>query len=86
MEEAEFTSAPTKVGSIKIDLLLTADGISVGYSFDSINKDTAIGYMTTVLDRLREERKYEWDTCPECRNSWASHFEADEFDEMEDDD
>lgn len=78
MPDAEKKAPRTKVGSIQIDLLLTSDGINVAYAFDGINKDTAIGYLTSVLDRMREERKYEWDTCPECYNPWASHFASDE--------
>lgn len=78
--------SPTKIGSINIDLLLSAEGISVGYAYDGINIDTAIGYMTTTLDRMREERKYTWDTCPECKEPWASHFASDEDDDYEDDD
>lgn len=80
-----FVSAPTKIGSINVGLYLSEGGIDVSYSFDGVTKDAAIGYLTVVTDRMREERKYEWSTCPECREPWASHHHMNDDEEDDDD-
>lgn len=70
-----------KVGEITIELYLTADGVSTAIGYEDLTLDAAIGYLTTTLDRLREERKLQWDTCPGCGLPWAEHFEPEEDDE-----
>jgi hypothetical protein len=79
------SSANTRVGTIEIGIYLAGEGQSVSYGIEGMNKDQAIGYLTTVLDRVRDERRYEWATCPECKEPWASHFAVGDDDPDEDD-
>jgi hypothetical protein len=69
------------VGTVQIALSMGEDSLDVVYGFDGMSLDAAIGYMTVVLDRMREERKYEWATCPGCKRPWSEHYDDDEDDE-----
>lgn len=71
----------TVTGSIEIVRYLTSDGEGVTFGIDDLSKETAIGFLMVILDRLREERKLEWDTCPDCFRPWDEHFEEDEDEE-----
>lgn len=75
------------VGNIEIALYMSADGVDVAYGLEGVSPEAAIGYLIVVSDRLREERKYEWDTCPDCKRPWSEHGEDDEsiYDQDEDD-
>jgi hypothetical protein len=80
----------TTVGSIEILLYLDNDGIGTAYGFEGVAPEAALGYMTIVMDRIREERSFQWDTCPGCGEPMASHGDQDEEDddyyELPDDD
>lgn len=58
------------VGQIEIALIIDKSGdTGKVYGFEGMSVDEAIGHMTVVLDRLREERSYQWDSCA-CGHSW----------------
>lgn len=65
------------VGTITVELYLTADGVKPAYGFEGVDKSAAIGHLITVTDRLRKEREYEWSTCPGCHLPWAAHDDPD---------
>ena len=71
---------PTKpvVGKIEIVLYMGDEGIGTAYGLEGVSTEAAIGYLTVVTDRLREERSFEWDTCSECKRPWSEHFEEDD--------
>lgn len=78
-----------QVGEIAIVVYLTAEGgLGLSYGFDGMGLDEAIGRMTVTLDRLRDERRAQWDTCPDCGEPWESHveFDGEDFDEEDDED
>jgi hypothetical protein len=87
-----FPPNAQQVGSIEIALYLTEDGTGTAYGLDGVTPEAAIGYLTIVTDRLREERSLQWDTCPgcglpydECAERGEDDDEAEDED-MEDDD
>lgn len=69
-------------GTIQIAITLGAGGTGLSYGFDGITTEAAIGYLTVILDRLRQERSLQWDHCPGCGQPWAEH----DFDDDEEDD
>lgn len=70
-------SDATVVGKIEIALVLSGDGIGTAYGVEGMTNEAAIGYLTIVTDRLREERSLQWDTCPGCGEPWDSHEDDD---------
>lgn len=70
-----------KIAEINIELYLSGAGVSTAYGYEGLTLDAAIGHITVVLDRMREERKLQWDTCPGCGLPWAEHFEPEEDEE-----
>jgi len=55
------------------------DGTGCAYEYDGLSPEAAIGYLTTVIDQLRDEVKERWEAarasdftfsvqleCPEC--------------------
>lgn len=81
----ELDPQTTVVGRIEIVLYLDDDGVGTTYSVDGIANEAALGYLMIVSDRIREERKYEWDTCPDCGHPWSEHDEDPELYDQEDD-
>jgi hypothetical protein len=76
------------IGSIVIDVVLAEEGgIGISYGLDSVSKEAAIGYLMATTDRIRDEIRCMWDTCPGCGKLWEECGEEDEdFDEDDDDD
>lgn len=71
------------MGHINVATYLRDGGaLGVAYDIDGMSKEEAIGRLTVILDRLREEVKYEWPTCPECLNPWADHFDPEDKDDL----
>lgn len=68
------------VGSIEITLTMGADGVGVAYGMEGVSPEAAIGYLTVVSDRIREERRLQWDTCPGCGVPWEEHDEGEDGD------
>lgn len=60
-------------GRLEIVTYLTSEGEEMGFLRDDMSYETAIGCLDIVLDRLREERKLKWETCPECLRPWEDH-------------
>lgn len=73
------------VGRVEIVLYLEGDGVGTAYGLEGMSPEAAIGYLTVVSDRIREERRLNWDTCPGCGLPWGDHFEEDEEDDEDDD-
>lgn len=69
------------MGEVTIVTYMSGDGIGTAYGVEGMSKEEAIGRLTIVLDRLREEVKLEWDTCPACKRPWSEHDEDDEEEE-----
>lgn len=85
----DLPDTSTVVSSFEVANVITEDGdTAVSFGYEGMSIESVIGLLTVVLDRLREERRFEWDTCPECHEPWATHegFEDDEDDEDEEDD
>ena len=73
------------VGNIEIALYLSDEGdVRTAYGFDGVSEEAAVGHLTVVLDRIREERLLSWDTCPSCHLPWSEHDDPDDEDDYED--
>lgn len=69
------------LGSIEIALVLKDDGdTGMVYGYDGVNATEAIGYLTVVLDRMREQERLAWGDCPVCGDPLDEH-DLDEDDE-----
>jgi hypothetical protein len=67
-----------EMSRIEVAVYLKGESRGTAFSIDGMSKEEAIGRLTTILDRLREEIKYEWPTCPECLEPWSSHFDPED--------
>lgn len=75
----------TIIGTVTIINYLDGEGeLKTAYDVDGISDEAALGYMLTVSDRVREQIKYNWDTCPDCGRPWDEHGEEDEEEEEDD--
>lgn len=70
-----------QIASIEVGIYFTEHGEHVAYGLDGLSPEAAIGYLTVVQDRLREERSYQWNTCPGCGEPWSDHFDDEDDDE-----
>lgn len=68
-----------EVASVHISVGMGEDGTGCAYEYDGLSPEAAIGYLTTVVDQLRQEVRDRWDSvrddglafhinleCPEC--------------------
>lgn len=93
----EFSNVPEdspEIGFIRISTRL-AEGERVGthVEFEGVSAEQAIGHLTLVLDRMKEEASYSWNAeaefsltidmdCPECgEHIHLAPLEPDEEDE-----
>jgi hypothetical protein len=71
----------TVVGEISVVKALNEDG-DTGFEFgyEDLSQEEVIGALTAVLDRIREEARLAWNTCPGCGAPWSEHedYEDDE--------
>lgn len=81
--ELDLPENATVVGRIEIAVLIKDGGDrGTAYGFDGLNSIETIGYLTAVLDRMREREKFSWDTCVYCDRPLDEH----DLDEDEEDD
>lgn len=78
--EPDQDNRPPEVSSVHIGVFVTEEGLSLGYNYDGMSLEAAIGHMVVVLDRMKEEAASKWATCPGCGEPWEDHFEEDEDD------
>lgn len=50
----------TEIGNISISLFIGEDGVSFAYGYEGVAREAAIGYLTVVLDRVRDEVALDW--------------------------
>jgi hypothetical protein len=55
----------TEIGSVAISVFTGPEGLGFAYGYDGLTPEAAIGYLVVTTDRLREERKYDWEGEPE---------------------
>lgn len=59
-----------EVGSVKISVILTDDGLSTVYTVDGLAREAALGHMLLVMDRMRQAAAASWEPpfceCPHC--------------------
>lgn len=55
------------------------------YDIDGMSIEAALGYLVAVSDRIREEKKFDWDTCPHCKEPWEDHDGPGVYDQDDDD-
>jgi hypothetical protein len=48
------------VGSIRIDVVLNANGTAPEFSYEGMSPEQVIGYLTVVKDRMREIVARDW--------------------------
>lgn len=85
-----------EVGSVHIAVGMGEDGTGCAYEYDGLSPEAAIGYVTTVLDQLREEVRGRWDAardadvdfsinleCPECGEQIHISTDDDDAGEVE---
>lgn len=70
-----YSTEFAQVGEISIKLFLSAGegGMSMDYDLDGVTPEQALGHLMVVTDRIREECKYKWGTCPCCGEPYGSH-------------
>jgi hypothetical protein len=69
----------TQLASLEIAQVLNPDGdLGISYGFEGMSIHTAIGLVVAVLDRLQDEARYAWDSCPDCGHPWDEHQDEDE--------
>lgn len=54
------------------------DGTGCAYEYDGLSPEAAIGYVTTVLDQLREEVRDRWETARNANFQFSVHLECPE--------
>ena len=76
----EIDDTTTVVGRIEVAVILKDGGeYGIAYGVEDLSLDAAIGHLMVVTDRMRDERRYEWDTAPDGED-WDA-FWSDEEDE-----
>lgn len=75
-----------EIGSIKISIVMGEEGLGTVFSIDGISRESAIGHIIVVLDRLREVASFSWadddDKNCECPHCGADiHSDPDEDDD-----
>lgn len=78
--ETSLPEGAVVFGSLKIVVTMSNDGPAISYGLEDMTPESAIGYLTVVTDRLREECSLKWQTCPGCVEDWESHFEDEDDD------
>lgn len=49
-----------ETGFVLISVGLDEDGIAMAYKFDGLSPESAIGYLTTVTDLMRDDVRFAW--------------------------
>ena len=56
-----------QTGAIHIYVVMGSAGTGTSFTYeDTMSLESAIGHVTVVLDRLKEEAAAKWDHCPGC--------------------
>lgn len=72
--QIELPENATIVGSVIVVQYLDSEGeFKTAYDSEGVSDEAAIGFLTTVCDRLRAEASYRWETCPDCNRPWSEH-------------
>lgn len=64
-----------ETGFILISVGLDEGGIAMSYRYDGLSPESAIGYLTTVTDLMRDEVRFAWHA------AMVEDFEDDEDDD-----
>lgn len=86
MALTDLPTGVTVVGSLEVVLYMSEEGLGVAHGYEGMGKEAAIGYLTVVSDRLREEVRLQWDRCPGCGERWDDHFDQEDDGEEGDQD
>lgn len=73
-----------EIGSVKISVVMGEEGLGTIFSIDNLSRESAIGHIIVVLDRLREVASFSWANddcdheCPHCGGDLHSDPEEDD--------
>ena len=82
MTALEIPDTRTVVGEFAFAIVIKEDGdIGCEWGIEDLEKEQVIGYLDVILDRLREEVRLGWDTCPGCGKPWSEHDVEDDEEE-----
>lgn len=82
----------TETGRITVRTMLGSEGTGTAFESEGVSTEAAIGYLTVVIDRLRDQAAANWDQdtepiiieleCPHCNETFVigdvEHEEGDE--------